>query len=125
MIITLKKGTSDAQAESLKELLKSHNIEPRVWKGELETVIGCVGDIAHLDPGLIEALDVVETVQRIHSLERIGDLLHVHHDTRIALVGERDNLRSLAVQLGALAVVDWQGFANDGLDVAVEVGDGV
>ena len=65
MIITLKKGTSDAQAESLKELLKSHNIEPRVWKGELETVIGCVGDIAHLDPGLIEALDVVETVQRI------------------------------------------------------------
>ncbi|MCR5413131.1 MAG: 3-deoxy-7-phosphoheptulonate synthase [Kiritimatiellae bacterium] len=65
MIITLKKGAGDAQVESLKELLKTKNIEPRVWKGELETVIGCVGDIAHLDPGLIEALDVVENVQRI------------------------------------------------------------
>ena len=65
MIITLKKGASDAQIESLKTLLVSNKIEPRIWKGELETVIGCVGDIAHLDPGLIEALDVVETVQRI------------------------------------------------------------
>ncbi len=65
MIITLKKGASDAQIESLKTLLVSNKIEPRIWKGKLETVIGCVGDIAHLDPGLIEALDVVETVQRI------------------------------------------------------------
>ena len=65
MIITLKKGASDAQIESLQTLLVSNTIEPRIWKGELETVIGCVGDIAHLDPGLIEALDVVETVQRI------------------------------------------------------------
>ena len=65
MIITLKKGASDAQVENLKALLRTKNIEPRVWKGELETVIGCVGDIAHLDPGLIEALEVVEHVQRI------------------------------------------------------------
>ena len=65
MIITLKKGASEAQIDSLKEILTAHRIEPRVWRGELETVIGCVGDIAHLDPGLIEALDVVDTVQRI------------------------------------------------------------
>lgn len=60
-----------AQAASLKELLKSHNIEPRVWKGELVTVIGCVGDIAHLDPGLNKALDVVETVQRITRIRSV------------------------------------------------------
>lgn len=65
MIITLKKGANDAQIESLKAILCAHNIEPRIWRGQLETVIGCVGDIAHLDPGLIEALDVVDTVQRI------------------------------------------------------------
>ena len=65
MIITLKKGANEAQIDSLKEILTAHRIEPRVWRGELETVIGCVGDIAHLDPGLIEALDIVDTVQRI------------------------------------------------------------
>ena len=48
-----------------------HNIEPRVWKGELETVIGCMGDSAHLDPGLIAALDVVETVQRITRIRSV------------------------------------------------------
>ena len=65
MIITLKQGVADSQVETLKTLLREHRIEPRVWKGQLETVIGCVGDIAHLDPGLIEAMDIVETVQRI------------------------------------------------------------
>lgn len=65
MIIILKKGTSDAEVESLKELLKSRNIEPHVSRGQQETVIGCVGDITHIDPGTLEALDVVESVQRI------------------------------------------------------------
>ncbi len=65
MIITLKKGAAASQIENLKTILKARQIEPRVWQGELETVIGCVGDIAHLDPGLIEALEIVESVQRI------------------------------------------------------------
>ncbi len=65
MIITLKKEAGESQIENLKTILKSRRIEPRVWRGELETVIGCVGDIAHLDPGLIEALEIVESVQRI------------------------------------------------------------
>ncbi len=65
MIITLKKGATDAQIESLKEILVSRFIEPRIWRGELETVIGCVGDVAHLDPGLFEALEIVESVRRI------------------------------------------------------------
>ena len=65
MIIILKKGADKSQVESLKALLRSKNITPNVSEGHLETVIGCVGDIAHLDPGLIEAMDGVESVQRI------------------------------------------------------------
>ena len=65
MIILIKKGADEAQVENLKGLLKSKNIEPHVSQGSLQTVIGCVGDVAELDPGLIEALDVVESVQRI------------------------------------------------------------
>ena len=65
MIIIIKKNADEAQVENLKMLLRSKNIEPHVSKGSLQTLIGCVGDVAHLDPGLIEALDVVESVQRI------------------------------------------------------------
>lgn len=65
MIIILKKGASATEVENLKALLESKNITPHISEGHLETIIGCVGDIAHLDPGVIEAMDSVETVQRI------------------------------------------------------------
>lgn len=65
MIIVIKKGADPTQVENLKTLLRSKNIEPHVSEGSLQTLIGCVGDVAHIDPGLIEALDVVESVQRI------------------------------------------------------------
>ena len=65
MIIILKKGASATEIENLKALLESKNITPHVSQGELETIVGCVGDIAHLDPGVIEAMDSVESVQRI------------------------------------------------------------
>ena len=59
MVIILKKGVDATQVENLKALLKSHHITPRVTAGTLKTIIGCVGDITHIDPGLIEALDGV------------------------------------------------------------------
>ena len=65
MVIVLKKGVSDEQIENLKSLLRSKNIDPKETKGSLQSIIGCVGDVAHLDIGLIDALDVVESVQRI------------------------------------------------------------
>jgi len=65
MIIVIRKGAEPAQVESLKELLRAKNITPHVSEGSLQTIIGCVGDVAHFDPGLLEALDVVESVQRI------------------------------------------------------------
>ena len=65
MIIVIRKGAEQSQIDNLLTLLRSRNIEPHVSRGSLQTLIGCVGDVAHLDPGLIEALDVVESVQRI------------------------------------------------------------
>ena len=65
MVIILKKGVDATQVENLKALLTSHHITPRVTAGTLKTIIGCVGDLSHLDTGVIEALDGVESVQRI------------------------------------------------------------
>ena len=65
MIILLKKDAEPSQVENLLTLLRMKNITPSVSVGQMQTLIGCVGDVAHVDPGLIEALVVVESVQRI------------------------------------------------------------
>ena len=65
MIILIKKGADEQQVENLKALLRAKHIEPHVSKGSMQTLIGCVGDVANLDPSLIEALDAVESVRRV------------------------------------------------------------
>ena len=65
MVIVIKKGTEKAKIEDLKAMLRARNIDPQESVGSLQTIIGCVGDVAHIDPGIIEAMDVVESVQRI------------------------------------------------------------
>lgn len=65
MIIILKKDAEKSQVDSLLNWLKARHITPNVSAGERETVIGCVGDVAKMDIGLVQALSVVERVQRI------------------------------------------------------------
>ncbi|MBQ9431251.1 MAG: 3-deoxy-7-phosphoheptulonate synthase [Kiritimatiellae bacterium] len=65
MIIVLKKGADKKQVEGLLNWLRERNISPHVSTGERETLIGCVGDVAKMDIGLVQALSVVERVQRI------------------------------------------------------------
>ena len=87
MIILIKKNADEAQVENLKTLLRSRNIEPHVSKGSLQTLIGCVGDVAHLDPGLIEALDVVESVQRIQEPYKAANRKFHPDDTMVDCSG--------------------------------------
>ena len=104
MIIKLKKGATASQIESLKKLLEANAIEPRVWKGELETVIGCVGDIAHLDPGLIEAVDAVEAVQRIQEPYKAANRKFHPDDSVIDCAGVKIGGGNFAVIAGPCSV---------------------
>ena len=65
MIIILKKDADKGQVENLKSWLRDRHITPHVSEGEHETLIGCVGDVAKIDVGLVQALSAVESVQRI------------------------------------------------------------
>ena len=65
MIIVLKKDADKKQVESLMGWLRERKITPHVSAGEHETLIGCIGDVAKMDIGLVQALSVVESVQRI------------------------------------------------------------
>ena len=89
MIIVIKQNADEAQVENLKSLLLSRNITPHVSKGSLQTIIGCVGDVAHLDPDLIEALDVVESVQRIQEPYKSANRKFHPDDTTVDCAGAK------------------------------------
>ena len=65
MVVVLKKGTSDEQLENLVSWLKAQGVEPDTSKGTDITIVGLVGDVSKIDTELIEALDIVEKVQRV------------------------------------------------------------
>ena len=65
MIIVLKKNADPRQVESLLGWLRERHIKPSMSCGEHETLIGCIGDVAKMDIGLVQALSVVDSVQRI------------------------------------------------------------
>jgi len=104
MIIVIKKGADATQVENLKTLLRSKNIEPHVSEGSLQTLIGCVGDVAHLDPGLIEALDVVESVQRIQEPYKAANRKFHPDDSVIDCSGVKVGGGAFAVIAGPCSV---------------------
>ena len=104
MIIILKKGASATELENLKALLQSKNITPHVSQGELETIVGCVGDISHLDPGVIEAMDSVESVQRIQEPYKAANRKFHPEDSVIDCGGAKIGGGNFAVIAGPCSV---------------------
>ena len=104
MIIILKKGTSAAQIENLKALLVSKHITPHVSEGQLETIIGCVGDISRIDPGLIEAMEGVESVQRIQEPYKAANRRFHPEDTVIDCGGAKIGGGAFGVIAGPCSV---------------------
>ena len=104
MIIVIKQNADEAQVENLKSLLLSRNITPHVSKGSLQTIIGCIGDVAHLDPDLIEALDVVESVQRIQEPYKSANRKFHPEDTVVEADGVKIGGGNFAVVAGPCSV---------------------
>jgi len=104
MVIILNKNADAAQVENIKALLRAKNITPHVSSGAMETIIGCVGDIAHLDPGLIEAMDGVESVQRIQEPYKAANRKFHPNDSVIDCSGVKIGGGEFAVIAGPCSV---------------------
>ena len=65
MIAVLKQGTTPEQTEYLINWLRRMDLQ--VHKSEMQniTVLGLIGDTAHVDPELLKSLEIVDTVKRI------------------------------------------------------------
>ena len=104
MIILLKKEAPETEVKSLLSLLESKNITPHISRGSLQTIVGCVGDVSHLDPGLIEAMDAVECVQRIQEPYKAANRKFHPDDTVVDCSGVKVGGGSFAVIAGPCSI---------------------
>lgn len=65
MIVVLKPNTPKERASALIEWLKSQNLAVHISEGEINTVLGLVGDTGEIDMDLVSSLDIVEDVKRV------------------------------------------------------------
>ena len=89
MIIILKKDADKSQVENLKNWLAARNITPHVSEGAHETLIGCVGDVAKIDVGLVQQLSAVESVQRIQEPYKAANRMFHPDDTVVDCSGPK------------------------------------
>ena len=104
MIIILKKDAGQKQIDSLVEWLKARKITPHISAGEQETLIGCVGDVAKMDVGLVQALSVVESVQRIQEPYKAANRKFQPDDTVVDCSGVKIGGGELQVIAGPCSV---------------------
>jgi 3-deoxy-7-phosphoheptulonate synthase len=65
MIAVVKQGVSEQQIENLVSWFHSRGLKTHISKGEIQTIIGLIGDTSKVDIDLLEGLDIVESVKRI------------------------------------------------------------
>ena len=65
MIAVLKHGASPERTEHLINWLKEQNLGVHVSQGEYQTVLGLIGNTSKVDMGMIQSLDIVESVTRV------------------------------------------------------------
>ena len=65
MIAVLKHETTKEQMEQLVKWFEEQGIKVHISVGEFQTVLGLIGDTAHIDTEMVSLLDIVEKVTRI------------------------------------------------------------
>ena len=88
MIIVLKPGTTQKQAEEFSRLLEKENqVKVNAWYGEHSTVLGLLGDTAAVDIEYIGAQDIVQSVKRVQEPYKKANRKFHPEDTTIDLGG--------------------------------------
>ncbi|MBQ2841996.1 MAG: 3-deoxy-7-phosphoheptulonate synthase [Clostridia bacterium] len=89
MIVSIKKGTNEAQIENLVDWLKSLNLEIHRSNGQYDTILGLVGDTSHVDIDLISGLNIVNSVARISEPYKSANRKFHPDDTVIDVCGHK------------------------------------
>ena len=68
MIAVLKHGVTKAQQDNLIHWLEAQNVRVHVSEGEMQTVIGLIGDTRKIDIDLLAGLEIIDRVTPIRPI---------------------------------------------------------
>ena len=83
MIAVLKHGVTKAQQDNLIHWLEAQNVRVHVSEGEMQTVIGLIGDTRKIDIDLLAGLEIID-VSRIVDYEGSKVIIMIR-DMQLAL----------------------------------------
>lgn len=104
MIIVLKPHTSDEGIEKIKNLIKAKGAQPHVSKGDIQTIIGMVGDTTQIDPKIIEVEECVEKVMKVSEPYKLANRAFHPDDTIVDVSGVKVGGENLALIAGPCSV---------------------
>ena len=90
MIAVLKNGVTKAQRDNLIHWLETQNVRVHVSEGEMQTVLGLIGDTSKIDIDLLGGLEIIENVTRISEPFKSANR-RFHPEDTIVEVGSGEN----------------------------------
>ena len=100
MITVLKSTATPEQRDHLISWLEGQHVQVHISEGSEYTVLGLVGDTAHIDMELLESLDIVDSVKRVSEpYKKVNRKFHPEDSIVSAggvLVGGRENFAVIA-----------------------------
>ena len=104
MIIVLKPHTSDESIKKIEDVIRARGAEPHVSKGEIQTIIGMVGDTTQIDPKAIEVEPCVEKVMKVSEPYKLANRSFHPDDTIVDVAGVKVGGDNLALIAGPCSV---------------------
>ena len=95
MIAVLKNGVTKAQRDNLVKWLEAQNVRVHISEGEMQTVLGLIGDTSKVDIDLLSGLEIISNVTRISEPFKSANR-RFHPDDTVIEVGKGEN----AVKIG-------------------------
>lgn len=90
MIAVLKNGVTKAQRDNLVKWLESQNVKVHISEGEVQTVLGLIGDTSKIDIDLLSGLEIIANVTRISEPFKSANR-RFHPDDTVIEVGSGEN----------------------------------
>lgn len=90
MIAVLKNGVTKTQRDNLVQWLESQNVKVHISEGEIQTVLGLIGDTSNIDIDLLSGLDIISNVTRISEPFKSANR-RFHPEDTVIEIGSGDN----------------------------------
>lgn len=95
MIAVLKNGVTKTQRDNLVQWLEAQNVKVHISEGEIQTVLGLIGDTSKIDIDLLSGLDIISNVTRISEPFKSANR-RFHPEDTVIEIGSGEN----AVKIG-------------------------